>query len=140
MTGCPDIRERFAQKGMPGGRLLARLVRPGSFCAIQGGGNIGTLYPGIHQSQEKIIYALRRRRVFVFPQTVFYGGAQGEQMLQETRKVYKRCGKLWIFARERSSFEFLREQFPDTASTLMPDMALFLPRKGPPGGAAGHPP
>lgn len=111
----------------PGGRLLARLVRPGSFCAIQGGGNIGTLYPGIHQSQEKIIYALRRRRVFVFPQTVFYGGAQGEQMLQETRKVYKRCGKLWIFARERGSFEFLREQFPDTASTLMPDMALFLP-------------
>jgi len=23
VTGCPDIRERFAQKGLPGGRLLA---------------------------------------------------------------------------------------------------------------------
>ncbi|USF25146.1 hypothetical protein N510_000055 [Firmicutes bacterium ASF500] len=123
----PECRICEAPLYQPGGRLLARLVRPGSFCAIQGGGNFGTMYPGIHRTQESMIYALRRRRVFVFPQTVFYGGAQGEQMLQQTRRVYKKCGKLCIFARERTSYEFLREQFPDTASALMPDMALFLP-------------
>ena len=109
-------------------QVLAGLVRSGDYCAIQGGGNMGTLYPGIHQYQERMIYALRKKSLFVFPQTFYYSrDGQGEQVLRKTQEIYNKCEHLRLFARESVSYAFLKKHFPATQSVLMPDMVLSLP-------------
>ena len=113
--------------GLSGG-AIAGLVRPGDCCAIQAGGNFGTLYPGIHLSQEHIIRSLWKKRLFVFPQTFYYGeDAEGKRALQRTKEVYEKSRGLLLFARERDSHEFVRNHFPTVKTVLGPDMALYLP-------------
>lgn len=109
-------------------RALPGLVRRGDYCAIHAGGNIGTLYPGIHRAQERLIRALRRKSLFVFPQTVYSSeDAHGAQVLRRTREVYRGCRRLCLFVREEASLALLRAQIPELRSVLMPDMALCLP-------------
>ncbi len=96
--------------------------------AFQAGGNFGSLYAGIHNSQEKAIYALRKYPIVVFPQTVFYSNdTMGQKMLEKTKKVYQSCSDLTITLREKVSYEFVKKAFPEIKALLIPDMVLNIP-------------
>lgn len=94
---------------------------------LQAGGNIGTLYPGIHIAQEEAVYKLRDKNLIIFPQTFYYSNSKkGKEWLQKTYKVYKKCSNLIVFVRDNSSFELLHKHMPGINVCLVPDMVLML--------------
>lgn len=108
--------------------LLKWLVHKSDYAAIQAGGNMGSLYPGIHQAQERVIKSLRHRKLIVFPQTYYYDNSlKGIQMLHKTQMLYKKCSDLRIFVREEVSYQFVKEHISSHVN-CMPDMALYLPK------------
>lgn len=109
-------------------RMLSWLVRSGDYCTLHAGGNIGTLYPGIHRGQERILDALHRKNITIFPQTYYYEEDEaGRKALESSQKLYRRCVGLRICTRDQTSFAYVRANFPKTESLLAPDMALYLP-------------
>ncbi len=109
--------------------LIKLIIRKKDYVSIQAGGNIGTLYPSIHKLQEIVINMLHNNRVLIFPQTFYYSEDEiGKSVLKVTKKVYRRCKKLIVTTREKESYDFVRKNFPNTKSLLLPDIALNLPK------------
>jgi pyruvyl transferase EpsI len=95
--------------------------------AITGGGYLGTLWIYEEERVRHIVQTFKDRPVFIFPQTVYYSSdAYGQKQLEKTQRIYARCKKLVIFAREKKSEALLKGYFPHSKVVLAPDMALFL--------------
>lgn len=107
---------------------IKKIINKTDKITFQAGGNFGSLYPGIHNKQERAIYSLRKFHIVVFPQTLFYSDdTMGQKMLKKTKKVYCSCSDLTITLRERVSYEFFQQTFPKTKALLIPDMVLNVP-------------
>ena len=109
-------------------RKLKKIITSADRITIHGGGNFGTLYPEIHQTQENAIFALNTFPLVVFPQTFYFSeDKQGQKMLEKTRQVYRSCSNLTIALREKESYKFVKKNFPETKTFLIPDMVLNIP-------------
>lgn len=107
-------------------KVLRRFIHKQDIVALQAGGNIGTLYPGIHRTQEKVIRCVSKKINFIFPQTFFYSdNKQGKKFLERTKKLYSSCKCLKVFVRDNSSYEFIKRELPSVEVVLKPDMALM---------------
>lgn len=116
-----DMSEFFLLK------KLKKFIKPNDIVGLQAGGNIGSLYPGIHKEQEKALANLNEKKVFIFPQTFLYNkGTEGNQLLVKTKKVYRTMNKFLIFVRDSSSYNFINQNMPFVNVELEPDMALML--------------
>ncbi len=107
---------------------LNLIIRRKDYVSIQAGGNIGTLYSGIHNEQEKIIRILRRHKIVIFPQTFYYSNdKEGKVVLNNTKQLYSKCkNNLLICLREKESFDFVNKNFKDNKCLLVPDMAFNI--------------
>lgn len=105
--------------------LLKKIIRKEDYLALQAGGNIGTLYPGMHEEQELVIEKFKNYPFFIFPQTFYYSEDEfGKEVLQKTQKIYSDCKDLMICLRERKSYNFVKENFENVKKLLVPDMVL----------------
>lgn len=95
--------------------------------AIQAGGNIGTLYQGIHKDQEIALSNIESNNLMVFPQTFFYDLCldEGEKILQESCELYKKKNVL-TFTRDKTSYDFVSKHFEGVKVNLVPDIALMI--------------
>lgn len=95
--------------------------------ALHAGGNIGTLYPGIHEKQLQALHALKDKKVIIFPQTFYFSDdVTGKRELKHTYSVLKEINKLKIFVRDKQSFELIKQEMPELNVSLKPDIALML--------------
>lgn len=93
--------------------------------AINGGGNIGTLWPEVELLMEEIVISNPRSPIAILPNTaVFEENAQGQQALDRARQVFGSHRNLRIYAREEKTFDLLKAQFPNVK--LIPDLVLSL--------------
>lgn len=108
-----------------------KLSKSSSIYALQAGGNIGTLYPGIHLDQEGALRNINTNNLMIFPQTFYYDTTTqfGRELLEQSCKLYK-SKKIQVFVREKSSFEFLSEEFQNVEVSLVPDIALMIDGTG----------
>lgn len=107
--------------------VIKKYLNNKDYISLHAGGNIGTLYPGIHQRQERILSKFKNNKLFIFPQTFYYSHDEvGKKALKKTRKVYDHCKDFHVFARDENSYNLLKKNMPEIKSDLMPDMALML--------------
>ncbi|HFI0525472.1 TPA: glycosyltransferase [Streptococcus suis] len=108
-----------------------KLSKSSSIYALQAGGNIGTLYPGIHLDQEGALRNINTNNLMIFPQTFYYDTTTqfGRELLEQSCKLYQ-SKKIQVFVREKSSFEFLSEEFQNVEVSLVPDIALMIDGTG----------
>ena len=103
---------------------------------INGGGNIGTLWPNAEKTMEDIVRYNPRSPIFIMPNSAFFEDSdQGAAALQQAKKIFGSHRHLTIYAREKLSYDLLKEHF--LGVKLVPDMVLSLnwdrpeqPRKG----------
>lgn len=108
-------------------RNIKRKVKNKDIIAQQAGGNIGTLYPLIHNTQLSFLSSFKKDRVFVFPQTLYFkDDNEGEQYLKNTESIYRDMQHFLLFTRDKFSYNFAQKKLPEVDATLMPDMALSL--------------
>ena len=103
-----------------------KVLKKTVFC-INGGGNIGTLYPNIHSKQERTLRTLTKQQVIIFPQSFYYSkGQHGQQLKRDTANLYHQMQSLLVFTREKYSYTFVREQLNYARVKLTPDIVLML--------------
>ena len=106
--------------------LLKNVISSEDIVALQAGGNIGTLYSGIHNEQESAMKVFANKKLMIFPQTFYYStDAAGLNALKKTRKLYESFEKFKVFVRDPASAHFVQENLPNTDVALMPDMVLM---------------
>lgn len=127
ITICGGVKERFGE--------LRKYINPEDLICLHGGGNMGTLYEDEEYDRLLIINEFKNNRIISFPQTISYeDGAHGRRFLSYVQAVYSSHPDLHLFARERMSYERMKNWFPNANVYLTPDIVLSL--KGEDGSAA----
>lgn len=92
---------------------------------INGGGNLGTLWFNIEQLQRDIIISNPQSTIFIMPNTICYEDSDwGRNEFIKSKDIYNSHPKLYLFAREKTSYRIMRSAYQNV--TLMPDMVLSL--------------
>lgn len=92
---------------------------------INGGGNLGTLWPDIEELIRQTIQKNPESPITIFPSTIHYeNDEQGEREFALSKKIYNGHKDLVIYAREALSYSVMKDAYNDVR--LMPDMVLFL--------------
>jgi len=92
---------------------------------INGGGNLGTLWMDVETLERTIFTKNPKSRIMVLPNTIYYEDNNwGREELRKSEQIYNRHRHLTIYARERTSYEFMKLLYRDVR--LVPDMVLSL--------------
>ena len=96
---------------------------------INGGGNLGSLYPPEEELHRRIVADFPNNKIVIFPQTIdFESSAVGIQQLEISARVYNAHEDLTLFVRGKQSLNFARRHFPNVRVILMPDAVFCLQR------------
>lgn len=92
---------------------------------ICGGGNLGTLWMNLETMMREIVQRNPKSPITILPNTVYYEDTSwGNKELKKAKHIFNRHHKLWIYAREKKSFDFMKPIFRNVC--LVPDMVLSL--------------
>jgi exopolysaccharide biosynthesis predicted pyruvyltransferase EpsI len=101
---------------------LHRALKGGGILLLQGGGNLGDLYPQHQDFRERVVEDFPESSIVVLPQTIYFRGADA---LAKARGAFDAHRDLTLLVRDQRSLEFARNEFRAT-SLLCPDMAFML--------------
>ena len=91
-----------------------------------GGGSYGTLYPRADYHRAFIVRYFNEKRIFSFPQTVVFENTKyGKRRLEKNQKAISRSKDITLFAREKKSYEFMKDNF-SCKTYLVPDIVLSM--------------
>ena len=109
--------------------FLQAIINAEDIFIMNGGGNLGSLYPAEEELHRRIVTDFPNNQVIILPQSIFFSEDDfGRQQLDLSQQVYNNHRKLTIFARGAESYAFACKHFPDAHTALMPDMAFALKR------------
>jgi len=102
-------------------------VKPNDIIIIDGGGNLGTLWTNEDDKIADIISRFNKNKIVIFPQTCFYSDTEeGKKRLEKNKNIYSQAEDLTITLRDKTSFDFVKENFPDVNTILVPDIVLSI--------------
>ena len=113
---------------------MKRYIKNEDVILLQGGGNMGDLYPWFERERRSIIETFPNNRIVLFPQSVYF---KNETELQKSQQVYGRHKELFLIARESLSYQFLCENFQNNNVLLAPDIVMSLSLSLPTGSRDG---
>lgn len=94
---------------------------------ISGGGNLGTLWMDVENLQRRIVQKNPQSVIMILPNTIYYEDNEwGQEELHTSIQIYNQHRNLTIYAREKTSYEFMKPIYRDVR--LMPDMVMTLRR------------
>lgn len=94
---------------------------------LQGGGNLGNLYPEFEHVRRFCVKHISHNRIIVMPSTATYTrNSKGEKELKTSRKVFETNQNLYLLAREKYTYDYIRKNFPRCKVSLIPDMVFYL--------------
>lgn len=100
-------------------------VMNGHTILITGGGNLGTLWPEVEKLQREIILGNPDSNILILPNTIYYGKTENDkEQLQESMSIYNEHSNLYLYAREKISYDRMKECYRNVK--LVPDMMLDL--------------
>ena len=117
--------ERFqyerVRKQLTGAIALDDLV------VIDGGGNVGTLWPEENDKMNDVVERFAFNPVIVFPQTAFFEDSPtGEACRAGVSCSYSKNPNLQFFSRDRATYDVMAEVAPTTRNLYTPDIVLYL--------------
>ena len=113
-------------------RWMRNKVKKTDIIILQGGGNLGNLYPYFEHVRRRVISNFKDIRTIIMPQSVYFtDDFSGKRALKRTRSIYQKNGNLTVACRERRSYELLRSKMPALDVISCPDMVFYLNGKFP---------
>lgn len=120
-----EISERDLLRNL---KYLKKTIRTKDVLCLNGGGNMGNLYPRYEALRRKVIKTFPNNKVIIFPQTIDYeNDLYGKRELERSRKIYNRHEHLVVCAREESSYEIMCRLYNNVM--LFPDIVFYLKGK-----------
>ncbi|OFV71347.1 polysaccharide pyruvyl transferase family protein [Acetobacterium wieringae] len=111
--------------------IIRKYTSSDDIIIIDGGGNLGTLWPHEDDKISEIINLFRFNKTVVFPQTCYYSNdSDGEKRLQKNKTIYSEHANLTICLRDKQSFDFAQRNFSSTKFIFVPDIVLYIDKVG----------
>ena len=96
-----------------------------SLILVNGGGNLGMLWPEIEYMNRRIIKMNPNACIYVLPNSIYYENSQkGKCEFEKSKEIYNSHNRLFLYARETLSYNIMKNAY--THVKLVPDMVLFL--------------
>lgn len=94
---------------------------------IQGGGNMGSLYPYIEHMRRFCIENFPHLRIISMPTSIYYtNDKRGRKEFKRSLKTYNKHKSLFLLARDKYSFDFMKKNYVNAYSKLVPDIVYYL--------------
>lgn len=107
--------------------LYEKVISSQDIIVIDGGGSMGTLWIGNEYRFRDIIQRFPQNQIYIFPQTSYFENSEiGNRELVKSQNIYSKHNKLTIFCRDKSTYEFIKDNFSSNPSYYIPDMVLSL--------------
>lgn len=108
-------------------KWVKKFISEDDIIMCHGGGNMGIEYFWCEKVRRTIIKFFPKNKIIVFPQTIYYGDdLKSRRALKKSQSIYKSHNHLFICAREKKSYEILKEKFLNCKIELVPDIVLSL--------------
>lgn len=107
---------------------MKKHIRDNSIITIVGGGHNGTLYE-FAESQRRFIMKMFKNNIIIsFPQSYFFEeNKRNTAYRNEFIELCEKCKHLYMFAREKASYDMYRAFLPKNVyCALIPDMVFYL--------------
>lgn len=95
-----------------------------SIIFVNGGGNLGDLWPNIEKMNRDIINKLMNSTICFFPNSIYYNKNNKEINFQDSVNIYNNHPNLYLYAREKLSYDIMNKYYKNVK--LIPDMVLSL--------------
>ena len=90
---------------------------------VNGGGNLGNLWPDIEQMNRRLIALLQKSTICFLPNSICYDKDK-MMTISESKEIYNSHKKLYLYAREELSYMEMSNTYNNVK--LIPDMVLSL--------------
>ena len=101
------------------------IANPDTLVCWHGGGNMGDLWFFEEEVRRNAFSALSGYPILMMPQTIDYSDTEkGHQEAQKSISFYNGRPGLVMVARERTSYEIMKNLYPDSRILLTPDIVL----------------
>lgn len=106
---------------------LKKNVKQGDIFVLHGGGNLGDEYFWEEQVRRKVIRAFVNNKIILFPQSIyFHHDKHGIDEFNKTKLIYSKHKNLTLVAREKTSYEIMKQAFSNNNVILTPDIVMYL--------------
>lgn len=110
--------------------VIKDIIGIDDFVVLPGGGNMGNHYIWEEQARRHIISNLINIPIISFPQTIYFSDdEEGRKEFNLTKKIYNSHSNLILLAREETSFNIMKKNFPNCKVELCPDIVFYLNNK-----------
>lgn len=104
---------------------IKRWIPRNALIAQLGGGHMGNQWTDEENLHRQQVTAFPKNRNVIFPQTICYlPDNQEREQERKSVEIYNGKRNLVMVAREKKSFEIMKELYPDTKILLTPDIVL----------------
>ena len=108
-------------------KSLEKNVKKHDLFVLHGGGNLGDEYFWKEEAKRKIISTFKNNKIIVFPQSIYFSDSEsGKKAFNETKLLYGRHKNLTLVAREKTSYDIMKENFKNNNVILTPDIVMYL--------------
>jgi len=90
---------------------------------LHGGGNFGDWWRENADFRLKVVEEMPNNRVIFLPQSIHY---RDDKYVVQDRQAFEKHNKLTLLLRDNPSLQFAKENFPNTESIFVPDMAFMI--------------
>lgn len=109
--------------------FLKSNVKGNDLIIMQGGGNLGTKYFQAEKNRRLVFRFFKRNNIVLFPCSIDYDGSKKDKIeLSKSINIYSLAEKLCICARDKYSFDYMKEIYKKNEIIFVPDIVLFNKR------------
>lgn len=106
---------------------IKEIIKDDDIILLHGGGNVGDEYIIREQMRRMVIEAFPNNKIVLMPQSIYFNNTEyGNKELENTKRIYNSHKNLTLIAREKTSFNIMKREFPDTDVILTPDIVMYL--------------
>lgn len=118
------ISEETIDKCLP---KVIPFVNKDDIIMFHGGGNLGNQYLYIENSRRNVIKTFPNNRIFSFPQTIYFSDDEaGRKEFEISKQIYNKHNNLILMARDKISYNIMKENFNNNTVYLTPDIVTIL--------------
>lgn len=105
--------------------IILRAIRKHDVLCLLGGGNMGDTWYPEEILRREILTDFGKRPMLIFPQTIHYSDTKlGKERANESVQYYNKQGNPTLVAREKASYQIMKELYPQAEIMLIPDIVL----------------
>ena len=102
-------------------------VKKDDVFALHGGGNLGDEYFWEEEARRRIISGFKDNKIIMFPQSIYFKDTEnGKKEFEKTKMIYNQHKNLTMIAREATSYNIMKQAFPNNNVILTPDIVMYL--------------